>query len=144
MPITKRPKTVRASSIVCTNGLATRASTIAAPVGRSVMESSKLILIMPLPLLSTRDRRQLPYQERSLSCNRDQTFYRRQLSGEKGRTIPRGFRIVLQDTQADREASNCLLPPESSEWLPRLLPRSRGRSPLFCGSPERECRTRFR
>src|SRR5688572_25690187 len=59
--------------MVWTRGLVTRASTIAAPVGRSAMDSSKLILIMPLPLLSTPDRRQLPYQEQFLSCNPDQT-----------------------------------------------------------------------
>src|SRR5678810_364214 len=85
--MTRRPKTVRVRSSVCTKGVVTLASTNTAPVGRSVTDSSKLILIMPLPLLSRRDRRQLPYQERSLSCNQGQTFYRQLRFDGTGRRV---------------------------------------------------------
>src|SRR6185295_13046183 len=118
-----------ASKSVCTNGVATLASTIAAPVGRSVTDSSKLILIMPLPLLSRRDRRQLPFQERSLSCSQGQTFCRRLLSAGKDQIARRESRIVSRGNPVDQEASNCLPPPKSSEWLLRFLRQSRGRSP---------------
>src|SRR6185295_15663849 len=96
-----------ASKSVCTNGVATRASTIAAPVGRSVTDSSKLILIMPLPLLSRRDRRQLPYQERSLSCSQGQIFFRQLLSDEKDQTAQREFRTAWRGNPANQAASNC-------------------------------------
>src|SRR5687767_13069246 len=104
MATTNSPKTVSARRSVCTSGVETLASTIAAPVGRSVMDSIKLILIMPLPLLSKRDRRQLPCQGRSLSCNLDQTFCRLPGFGGKGQTVQLGFRIVSRDSQAGREA----------------------------------------
>src|SRR6266850_8218319 len=106
MPTTRRPKTVKASRSVCTSGVATLASTIAAPVGRSVTDSSKLILIMPLPLLSKRDRRQLPYQERSLSYSPDQTFCRRLVSGGKDQTVPREFRNAWRGSRAGPEVLN--------------------------------------
>src|SRR2546425_13000845 len=118
MPTNNRPKTVSANMSVWTSGVVALASTIAAPVGRSVIDSSKLILIMPLPLLSRRDRRQLPYQERSLSCNRGQIFCRRPVSAETDQTAQREFRIAWRDIPASQEAWNCLLPPGFSESLP--------------------------
>src|SRR4029078_7705644 len=102
MPIARRPKTVKARSRVCTSGVVTRASTIAAPVGRSVTDSSKLILIMPLPLLSRRDRRQLPYKERSLSCSQGQIFFRQLLSDEKDQTAQPEFRNAWQGSPANQ------------------------------------------
>src|SRR6266498_5309697 len=117
MPTAKRPKTVRASRSVCTSGVATLASTIAAPVGRSVMDSSKLILIMPLPLLSRRDRRQLPYQERSLSCSPDQTFCHQPVFGEKDQTTQPVFRNASRDSQAGQAILNRRLLREFFESL---------------------------
>src|SRR5882672_9176793 len=129
MPTNNRPKTVSANMSVCTSGVVALASTIAAPVGRSVIDSSKLILIMPLPLLSRRDRRQLPYQERSLSCSPGQIFCRQLLSDETDQTIQPVFRNAWRDIRASREASNRLLLPESSEWLPRSPPQSLYKNP---------------
>src|SRR6267142_3883660 len=114
MPTTRRPKTVKASRTVCTSGVATLASTIAAPVGRSVIDSSKLILIMPLLLLSRRDRRQLPYQERSLSCSPDQTFCHQLGFAETDQITQQVSRIASRDTRADQVAWNRLRLPEAS------------------------------
>src|SRR5207253_1804832 len=133
-----------ANRIVWTSGLVTRASTIAAPVGRSVTDSSKLILIMPLPLLSRRDRRQLPCQERSLSCSPDQTFCHQPVSGERDQTAQPVFRIAWPENRVGRAAWNRLPLPESSEWLPRSLPRWPGKNPWSFVFLMRECQRRFR
>src|SRR5687768_6433677 len=100
------PKTVNAMRMVCTRGLVTRASTIAAPVGRSAIDSSKLILIMPFPLLSTRDRRQLPYQERSLSCSPGQISLHLPVFAGRDQTLQPVSQSVLRGNLAAQEVWN--------------------------------------
>src|SRR6266576_2540096 len=123
MPTTRRLNTVRARRIVWTMGLVTLASTIAAPVGRSVTDSSKLILIMPLPLLSRRDRRQLPCQERSLSCNPDQTFCHQPGSAETDQITQQESQIASRDTRAGPAVWSRLQPLGFSESLLHSLRR---------------------
>src|SRR5215218_4793078 len=86
-------------------GLATLSSTSATPWGRSVTDSSRFILIMPL-LLSAPGRQLLPSQALSLACSPDRTFSHQPRSAGTDRKPPPESRNDSRGSQPNREASN--------------------------------------
>src|SRR6185503_1018878 len=120
-------------------GLETFSSTSATPCGRSVTDSSRFILITPL-LLSTRDQPRLPFPQRSLSCNPDQTCSHQPRFDGMGRILPQGAQSVSQGTQPNQAASNRRRPTRSSEFHhPNPVRRSRDRNPLSSELRAQEC-----
>src|SRR5262245_34867827 len=97
----RRPNTVNANRRVWVRGLATLSSTSATPFGRSVTESRRLILIMPLLLLSKRDQRQLPFRVLFRACIRDQISSHRPGFPGTDQRPQRGFQSASQDNQPD-------------------------------------------
>src|SRR5215213_2404622 len=107
--------------------LATLSSTAATPWGRSVTDSSRFTLIMPL-LLSGRDQQQLPSLAQSRACNPDQTSEHQLRSAGTDRTPPPESQNALLRIPAGPAASSRRLPAISSESPHRLPVQSRDRS----------------
>src|SRR5215213_521635 len=107
--------------------LATLSSTAATPCGRSVTDSSRFILIMPL-LLSAQDQQQLPSLALSRACSPDRTSSHQLQSAGTDRIPPPGSRNVLLRTQAGQAASIHHLRAKSSESPLRFPVLSRDRS----------------
>src|SRR4029453_503459 len=120
----------------------TLSSTTAAPGGRSVTDSSRLILIMPRQLLSTRGQLRLPYQEQSRGCNQDQTSSHLHRSVGMHRRLPPVLQTASRDTGTSQAVSIRHLQLRSF-GLSFHLRRWRDRSPSSCESRALSCLKQF-
>src|SRR6185503_13059171 len=123
MATTVRPSTVSASSNVCTPRLATLSSTAATPCGRSVTDSSRFILIMPL-LLSAPDQQPLPSLALSRACSPDQPCVHQLQPGGTDQTPRPEYQNVRRGSRVDQATSSHRRRAISSESRLRFPVRS--------------------
>src|SRR5229473_970232 len=122
MPSTRSAITVRISRNVCVRVLETLSSTNATPVGRSVTDSKRLILITGRQLLSAPGRLRWPSQERSRACTPDRNLASQLGFFETDRILPRESRSVGPETPPDLSVLSRHQTPISS-GRPTLHPR---------------------